>query len=62
MTLHVIQPGKQVRNVFIEKFTGKIRDECLHEHWFLTSQEAQVVVEAWRRESNTSELTVRSGM
>ena len=49
VTLHVIQPGKQVRNVFIEKFTGKIRDECLNELWFLTSPEAQVVVEAWRK-------------
>jgi putative transposase len=39
VTLHVIQPGKQVRNVFIEKFTGKFRDECLNEHWFLTLQE-----------------------
>lgn len=62
VTLHVIQLGKQVRNVFIESFTGKFRDECLNEHWFLTLQEAQVVVEAWRRESNASELTVRSGM
>jgi putative transposase len=62
VTLHVIQPGKQVRNAFIGASTGKFRDECLNEHWFLTSQEAQVVVEAWRRESNASELTVRSGM
>jgi hypothetical protein len=54
--------GKQIRNAFIESFTGKFRDECLNEHWFLTSQEAQVVVEAWRQESNASELTVRSGM
>lgn len=61
VTLHVIQPGKQVRNVFIETFNGRFRDECLNEHWFLTSQEAQVVVEAWRRVSDASELTVRSG-
>jgi hypothetical protein len=62
VTLHVIQLGKQVQNVFIESFTGKFRDECLNEHWFLTLQEARVVVEAWRRESDASELTVRSGM
>jgi len=61
VTLHVIQPGKQVRNVFIESFTGKFRDECLNEHWVLTSQEAQVVIESWRQESDASELTVRSG-
>jgi putative transposase len=50
--LHFIQPGKPVQNAFIESFNGKFRDECLNEHWFLTSQEAQVVIEAWRREYN----------
>ena len=34
------------------KFQRKFRDECLNEHWFLTLQEAQVVIEAWRREYN----------
>jgi putative transposase len=29
-----------------------LRDECLNEHWFLTLQEAQVVIEAWRQEYN----------
>jgi putative transposase len=52
VTLHIIQPGKLVRNVFIESFTGRFRDECLNEHWFLMSQEARVVVEAWRQESD----------
>ena len=33
-------------------FNGKFRDECLNEHWFLTPQEAQLVIEAWRREYN----------
>jgi integrase-like protein len=35
---------------FIESFNGKFRDECLNEYWFLTFQEAQVVIEAWRQE------------
>lgn len=52
VTLHFIQPGKPVQNAFIESFNGKFRDECLNEHWFLTLQEAQVVIEAWRREYN----------
>jgi putative transposase len=52
VTLHFIQPGKPVQNAFIESFNGKFRDECLNEHWFLTMQEAQVVIEAWRREYN----------
>jgi putative transposase len=62
VTPHVIQLWKPAQNAFIESFTGKFRDECLNEHWFLSLQEAQVVVEAWRQESDASELTVRSGM
>ena len=50
--LHFIQPGKPVQNAFIESFNGKFRDECLNEHWFLTLREAQLVIEAWRREYN----------
>jgi putative transposase len=50
--LHFIQPGKPVQNAFIESFNGKFRDECLNEHWFLTLHEAQIVIEAWRREYN----------
>lgn len=50
--LHFIQPGKPVQNAFIESFNGKFRDECLNEHWFLTLEEAQLVIEAWRREYN----------
>lgn len=49
---HFIPPGKPVQNAFIESFHGKFRDECLTEHWFVTWQEAQVVMEAWRREYN----------
>ena len=52
ITRHFIQPGKPVQNAFIESFNGKCRDECLNEHWFLTLQEAQLVIEAWRREYN----------
>ena len=52
VTLHFIQPGKPVQNAFIESFNGRFRDECLNEHWFVTLQEAQVVIEAWRREYN----------
>ena len=50
--LHFIQPGKPVQNAFIESFNGKFRDECLNEHWFVTLQEAQLMIEAWRREYN----------
>jgi putative transposase len=48
--LHFIEPGKPVQNAFIESFNDKFRDECLNKHWFVTLQEAQLVMEAWRRE------------
>ena len=58
--LHFIQPGKPVQNAFIESFNGKFRDECLNEHWFLTLQEAQLVIEAWRREYEYNEERTHS--
>ena len=48
-----IQPGKPVQNAFIESFNGKLRDECLNQHWFLSLRDAQFHVERWRREYNT---------
>ena len=49
--LHRIELGKKVQNASIdESFIGKFRDACLNEHWILTLQEAQVLLEAWRRE------------
>jgi putative transposase len=50
--LHFIHPVKPIQNAFIESFNGKFRDECLNEHWFLTLQEAQLVIEAGRGEYN----------
>jgi putative transposase len=50
--LRFIQPGKPVQNAFIESFNGKLRDECLNEHWFTTLYDAREKVEAWRVEYN----------
>jgi len=50
--LHFIQPGKPIQNAFIESFNGKMRDECLNEHWFGTLSEARQTIEAWRRDYN----------
>ena len=52
VTLHFIEPGKPIQNAFIESFNGKLRDECLNEHWFLSLQEARETIEAWRRDYN----------
>jgi putative transposase len=50
--LHFIEPGKPVQNAFCESFNGKLRNECLNEHWFTTLQEAKDIIEAWRKEYN----------
>jgi len=50
--LRFIQPGKPVQNAFIESFNGKLRDECLNEHWFTSLYDARGKVEAWRLEYN----------
>lgn len=50
--LHFIEPGKPVQNAFVESFNGKMRDECLNEHWFGTLVEARQTIEAWRRDYN----------
>jgi len=50
--LRFIDPGKPVQNAFIESFNGKMRDECLNEHWFISLTEARQTIEAWRRDYN----------
>ena len=52
ITLRLIEPGKPNQNAYIESFNGRLRDECLNEHWFTSLAHAQVVIEAWRREYN----------
>lgn len=49
---HFIAPGKPVENAFIESFNGRLRDECLDQHWFESLAEAQAVIEAWRQDYN----------
>jgi len=34
--LDFIRPGKPAENSYVESFNGKLRDECLNEHWFVT--------------------------
>lgn len=52
VTLRLIEPGKPNQNAYIESFNGRLRDECLNEHWFLNLAHAQAIIEAWRREYN----------
>lgn len=46
------RPGKPTDNALIEAFNSRLRQECLNEHWFLSLEDAQEKVNAWRREYN----------
>lgn len=50
--LHFIEPGKPIQNAVIESFNGRLRDECLNEHWFLSLADARRIVEGWRMDYN----------
>lgn len=52
VTLRFIEPGKPVQNALVESFNGKMRDECLNEHWFVSLQDAREKIEAWRKDYN----------
>lgn len=34
VALRLIEPGKPNQNAYVESFNGRLRDECLNEHWF----------------------------
>jgi putative transposase len=46
------RPGKPTDNAFIESFNSRFRQECLNQHWFLSLEDAQEKIEAWRKEYN----------
>jgi len=50
--LRLIQPGKPNQNAYVESFNGRLRDECLNEHWFTHLLHARTIIETWRREYN----------
>ncbi len=50
--LRFIAPGKPIQNAVIESFNGRLRDECLNEHWFLSLADARRIVEGWREDYN----------
>lgn len=51
--LFFITPGKPVENMYMESFNGRLRDECLNVHWFMSLEHARQEVEAWRIDYNT---------
>ena len=50
--VRLIEPGKPNQNAYIESFNGRLRDECLNEHWFPSLLHARTEIEIWRREYN----------
>jgi putative transposase len=40
------------QNAFIESFNGKLRDECLNEHWFKSMAHAREIINTWRKDYN----------
>ncbi len=42
------RPGKPTDNAKIESFNGRLRQECLNAHWFLSLEDARRKIDAWR--------------
>ena len=53
VTLDYSRPGKPTDNPYIESFNGSFRDECLNVHWFMSLDDAQDKIEAWRMDYNS---------
>ena len=52
VALDFSRPGKPTDNAMVESFNGRLREECLNEHWFLSLADAERKIEAWRRHYN----------
>lgn len=54
VVLDFIRPGKPVDNAYIESFNGRLRDEYLNAHWFLSVADARRQIAAWRTTYNAA--------
>lgn len=52
VALRLIEPGKPNQNAYVESFNGRLRDECLNEHWFTSLLHAKAEIAIWMREYN----------
>lgn len=48
VSLRLIEPGKPNQNACVESCNGRLREECLNEHWFTSLGHARTVIESWR--------------
>src|SRR5215475_12633286 len=46
------RPGTPTDNPYIEAFNGRLRAECLNQHWFGSLADARRIIEDWRVEYN----------
>lgn len=46
------RPGKPTDNAHVESFNGRLREECLNSHWFVSMADAKRAIEAWRTDYN----------
>jgi putative transposase len=51
--LDFTRPGKPTDNAHIESFNGRVRDECLNVHQFVSLAHAQRELDVWRTDYNT---------
>ena len=42
------KPGRLTEGAFIELFNGRLRDECLNVHQFVSMEDARAKIQAWR--------------
>ncbi|HCO24853.1 MAG TPA: hypothetical protein DIT97_18165 [Gimesia maris] len=40
--------GKPKDNAYIESFNGRVRQECLNQHWFISLADAEEQIDRWR--------------
>ncbi|HUY56860.1 MAG TPA: IS3 family transposase, partial [Candidatus Micrarchaeaceae archaeon] len=50
--LRFIDPGKPNQNAYSESFNGRLRDECLNQHWFRSLEDARQIVRRWQEDYN----------
>ena len=51
--LRFIEPGKPIQNAFVGSVNGRLRDECLNQHWVRSLRHAREKIAVWRHHHNT---------
>lgn len=51
--LRFIAPGKPIENCQVESFNGRVREECLNQHSFVSLAHAIEIIEDWRQDYNS---------